>query len=82
MVNEDNKYLRDAQKVDYGVRSLFFHRDIKGRNYEEFLKKISSLKADEYDWQNSNILEFQKRHGIAQERKRAIPYFYSVIQRQ
>lgn len=50
MANKDDKYLKEAQKVDYGVRSLFFHRDLKGRNYEEFLKKINSLKSEEYEW--------------------------------
>jgi hypothetical protein len=50
MANEDVKYLKEAQKVDYGVRSLFFHRDIRRHNYEEFLKKLSIIKPNEYEW--------------------------------
>lgn len=50
MAKEDNKYLREAQKVDYGVRSIFFHRRIKELDYDGFLKKLRRLKADEYKW--------------------------------
>ena len=61
MANEDDKYLREAQKVDYGVPSLFFHRDIKGRNYEEFLRKIGSLKLNEYEWSEVQQIGISKK---------------------
>jgi hypothetical protein len=65
MANKDDKYLKEAQKVDYGIRSVFFHRDIKGRNYEEFLRKIGSLKLNEYEW--SGVQQIGKMEKLVDE---------------
>jgi hypothetical protein len=75
MANEDDKYLREAQKVDYGVRSLFFHRDIKGRNYEEFLRKIGSLKLNEYEWSGVQQIGISKKAWTRSTKNEINPIF-------
>ncbi len=70
MANEDDKYLKEAQKADYGIRSVFFHRNIKRLDYDKFLKKINRLKLDKYDWSPLEQIGIsEKAWGLTKGRK-------------
>ena len=61
MTNKDDKYLKEAQKVDYGIRSIFFHKGLKMYNYEEFLKRLNHLKSTRYVWSNKAQLGISRK---------------------
>ncbi len=61
MASRDDEHLRDAQKVDYGVRSIYVHRSIKRLDYEKFLGKLNRLNGGEFDWEERAGLGVSER---------------------
>ena len=48
--NPERDLLREAQRTNYGLRSLFFHRRLRESKLQELMELVSKLNATAYDW--------------------------------
>jgi len=58
--NPDRELLREAQKTQYGLRSLFFHRRMRESKFQELIGMVSQLDPASYDWSDLEALGISK----------------------
>jgi hypothetical protein len=73
--NKDDRHLKEAQKVDYGVRSIFIQRSLKGLNYDRFFQRIKSLKPEEFEWKEFSQIGISDRAWNCAKEKGINPLF-------
>ena len=58
--NPDTELLREAQRTNYGLRSLFFHRRLRESKLQKLIELVSQLDAPSYDWSDLEGLGISK----------------------
>lgn len=58
--NPERELLREAQRTNYGLRSLFFHRRLRESKLRELIELVSKLNAPAYDWSDLEGLGISK----------------------
>lgn len=61
MSEEPNRnLLKEAQRTNYSLRSLFFHRKLKEGEFEELIETINRIDYKNYDWSDLESLEISR----------------------
>lgn len=58
--NPERELLWEAQRTNYGLRSLFFHRRLRESKLQELIELVSKLNATAYDWSDLEGLGISK----------------------